>query len=1061
MPHEFAERNLLTGFLALQMCFIERGQFLAAISDWLTDKSRSLSDILVAQKALTPELQTLLDTLVDKHLDLHGNDPAQSLATLHAIEDDVVRDLQSLTDVDLERSLHTVVRGPQAQPLPLSTPPGQPQSLPTPASRSQAQSQAQATPQPLSQTIPLSQPPAGLDTRAFAPQDRSQNSGSRFRVLRPCAQGGLGEVLVARDEEVPREVALKRILQRHADNPQSRARFLLEAEITGGLEHPGIVPVYGLGTSLDGRPYYAMRLIRGDSLKEALDRFHQPPAEATEAPVSARLGSSARLDSSARLGLEAPARAHEFRQLLGRFVDVCQAIAYAHSRGVLHRDLKPGNIMLGKYGETLVVDWGLAKLCGPAQATEETRVLVSEGPLHALLESGSAPTMAGEFVGTPAFASPEQAQGRLDLLGPASDIYSLGGILYAILTGRPPHQGQDLHELLRRLNQGDLLRPRSLVADVPPALEAICLKALSLNPAARYASAEALADEVERYLGDEPVSAYPEPWSVRLRRVARKRPSLAAGLAATIFVGLLASGISSLLLGFKNEQLAEANVDLQVARDSAQANEQKALESSRVAESRRLDAEREKQEAQRQTKLAEQQQQEAQRQKRFAEQQKFEAEVQRTLAVDSKQKAQQEQERAEKAFEFLVRAFRRPDPALNGRQLKVADLLEQSERELSWSKFDLETKAALLAAIQETYEGLGILDRELATAVQVFKWYLALLGPDDDRTLKAQCAVAQALDHHGKRDHAEALLLSIRAKAEAKHGLRHELTLRALTNLAQVYDDQDQFTKSIPLREIVVNEQKSLLGPLDRTTLWSQVRLATTYIQEPKTLSKGLDLLQATHESMGQALGLDHPTTLACKLQWARALGSADKGSLAAPMYRECYAKMTTVLGPNNPQTLRAMSYIAEDLRRHGGAKEAAPMFRECMDRMEAALGPQSRATLQCMEEYASCLAQLDELDEAISLFDLVVKRSQALPDPIPGENISVRVNYGQILTKAEAYPEAETELLAAIQELDDLKWTHSLYYGRCLSALVALYTAWNKPAEAARWKARIPSPKK
>ena len=230
---------------------------------------------------------------------------------------------------------------------------------------------------------------------------------------------------MALDSELHREVALKQILEKHADDPVSRQRFVAEAEITGGLEHPGVVPVYGLGTDAGGRPYYAMRFIKGDSLKEAIERFHEDEA----------------------LKTDPGRRSLELRKLLRRFTDVCNAIDYAHSRGVIHRDLKPANIIVGKHGETLVVDWGLAKAVGRADPSVGEQTLAPSS-------GGSSETLPGSALGTPAYMSPEQARGELNRLGPRSDVYSLGATLYCLLTGKPPFEGDDIGAVLHAVQEG-------------------------------------------------------------------------------------------------------------------------------------------------------------------------------------------------------------------------------------------------------------------------------------------------------------------------------------------------------------------------------------------------------------------------------------------------------------------------------------------------------------------------------------------------------------------------------------------------------------------------------
>jgi serine/threonine-protein kinase len=488
-------RKLIFGLLALQNNWVAD----ASLATALHDPDRPLSEALVEIGALTVPQRDLLDALTAEHLKRHGGDTERCLAGLTAGPSTRER-IARLGDPELTASLAR-----------------------------------------LGATRPGDGREGTKDTGSFVTGRTSfsvssaTSAGQRFRVLRPHAKGGLGEVFVALDAELNREVALKEIQDRHADDADSRGRFVLEAEITGGLEHPGIVPVYGLGTYANGRPYYAMRFIRGDSLKEAIERFH------ADESLRRRSGQ----------------RSLELRKLLRRFVDVCNAIEYAHQRGVLHRDLKPGNVMVGKYGETLVVDWGLAKPLGRPDAHEATGE--GEHPLVPTSASGSAETMPGSVVGTPAYMSPEQAAGDVGRIGPSSDVYSLGATLYGLLTGTTAFQDRDVGRILRAVQRGEFPPPRRVDPSIPPALEAVCLKAMALRPEDRYPSPRALADDLERWMADEPVLARVEPWTDRLRRWLRRHRTAVWTAATGLVIAVAAMGMILVLQTRANAHLRAAN----------------------------------------------------------------------------------------------------------------------------------------------------------------------------------------------------------------------------------------------------------------------------------------------------------------------------------------------------------------------------------------------------------------------------------------------------------------------------------------------------------------------
>ncbi len=527
-----ADRQILFGLVAIRLKLVTLAQVSRALADWTTSGEVSLARLLIERRQLDEASGALVESAVEHHVTMAGGDAASSLESFSGSDD-----LEALRHV-LERTIKpgaamekTLTRG--GGPASSAKPAGNGRSKPREATQMDAD---------------------GLDrSHGTLIYDGVSGAGATFEVLRPLARGGLGEVFVARDGRLNREVAVKLIEESQAADPQSRARFLLEAEITGGLEHPGIVPVYALGENSDGRLFYAMRLVRGETLKERIRRFHHAGSIGRQ-PVA-------------------------FRQLLNHFVRICDIVAYAHSRGVLHRDLKPSNVMLGKFGETLVVDWGLAKPIEPSGDSQPPAL--DEVKLRPISGSSVKGTMHGATLGTPQYMSPEQALGQLERVGRVSDVYSLGATLYCILTGSPPLADiTDVGAVLSRVALGDIAPPQSLNSDVPATLEAICMKAMAVRPEERYQSVRALEADIESWLADEPVQGVAEPLGRRLTTWERKHRTFVRIGAMALFAVALVSLVAAIIVN--------------AARERAEEGRRQANDSSRIAEARKQEADRQR-----------------------------------------------------------------------------------------------------------------------------------------------------------------------------------------------------------------------------------------------------------------------------------------------------------------------------------------------------------------------------------------------------------------------------------------------------------------------------------
>ncbi len=492
---------------------------------------------------------------------------------------------------------------------------------------------------------------ASAPEKGFTERMRSASApAGRYEPKSELGRGGMGVVLRVRDADLRRDVAMKVLRPDRADSQsQSSARelrrFVEEAQITGQLEHPGIVPVHELGCDAQGRVFFTMKMVRGQSLSEVMRKLRAGDLETL--------------------------RSYPFDRLLTAFLKICEALSFAHAHQVIHRDLKPANVMLGNFGEVLVMDWGLARVLNHARSDEPDSVKISietdSTQRRAAAESSPEFTLDGTVVGTPAYMAPEQARGQLSRIDARTDVFALGAMLYEMLCLRPPYEADGTTQIIETAASGLIANPLTRAAKdptiryrlghlpgskIPRELDAVVMRALATNQDERYQSVLELKHDIENFMAGRPVSVRRDPVSVRLAKWVRRHPTLATSGTAAVAVVLIAAAIIAVLTA--NASMREAE-----QQQSLLASEKKARSESDT----RMQAEIDRARAEKQAMAA------------FEEKAKVEAQAKE--AAMAREKALMKRAEAGMSYNLgrdqASRARRISEPGLSRRALDVAE----------------------------------------------------------------------------------------------------------------------------------------------------------------------------------------------------------------------------------------------------------------------------------------------------------------------------------------------------------------------------------------------------
>lgn len=708
----------------------------------------------------------------------------------------------------------------------------------------------------------------------------------RYRIVRLLGEGGMGAVYEAEQEHPRRSVALK-VLKSGFCTEEALRRLERETQALGRLQHPGIAQIYEAGTADTGfgpQPYFAMELIRGESLLV--------------------YAGTHRLSTRQRLEL---------------MVRICEAVHHAHQRGLIHRDLKPGNILVDETGQPKILDFGVARMTG--NEDEVTRQ-----------------TSTGQIIGTLSYMSPEQVLADPLELDIRSDIYSLGVILYELLTGRLPYNvsQRQLHDAVRTIREEDPTSLSSIDRTYRGDIETMVGKALEKDKTRRYGSAADLGADIRRYLSDEPIAARPPSTAYQIQKFARRHRALVGSVTA-VFVVLVAGVVTSTSQAIRANResqtaLVERNRALQAEartraeRDRAAAAEQTAVQERDLAVSAQQKATRERNRA-------------------LSEKQRADVEAATAKAVNN---FLQQDLLAQASAKNQARPGSKVDP-----DLKVRTALERAAAGIK-GKFDKQplVEASIRQTIGMTYRDLGLYAEAEPQLERALELRRRLLGDEHPDTLTSMSDLAVLYRDQSKPAQAESLLAKLLTIRRRVMGEDNPATLENAHELAQVYEEANKYAQAEPLLIKTLAARRRILGEDHPDTLLSMLELGWFYQQQGR-YAEGENLEVKALAAQRRILGNDHPETLASMNSLALLYADEGKDAQAEALYAEALAIQRRVLGEEHSQTLITVNNLASLYRTEGKYAQAEQLQIRALEIQRRVLGEEHSGTLASMNNLA------------------------------------------------------------------------------------------------------------